>query len=434
MKKIYSHLKTYILIYLGVFIYIFFYIAVKMSWSGLFFNSNALHLPSPQWGDIFRGIDFFQVPRGAWSFWHGGDLTGVPQKNGGTYAPGQVVNSNVYHPLFTLAIGSFLIQFPANQVFDIWLWIKLAITLITVAYFFWSFRDSKYVSFAIFILLVNFSAFLELGAGQFHFVLNELMLLFLIGLSKRQSFALNGTYYWLTLLVKPVGLLFAPILLIKRQWKVAILGVIIFALLTWAFQDKGNYYVNNLMQNTLHPTLADDPQIITLNVLLRDKTHWPDIVYSLIQYSVLAFIIFFSAFRRIHISKAIFLHVVYFLLFYNLVYEYDWSTLAYVNAVCIIYNQSFQTRFSQFCLLLVSLPSGFAILRLLHFDIKEKGGMMFGAEPGTTAWQLEIVSKLIPVLLLCISVVMSDIKPNVKQFREFFGALRKIHDQLKTFG
>lgn len=434
MKKAYRHIATYKLIYLGLTIQLLFYVSAAWTgWFNIFFNAAALHLPDPTWGNVFQGIDFYQVPRGAWALWHGGSLTGDPLGDGTVYAQGQTVNVNVYHPLFTILIGSFLLLFSPSQAFYVWLWIKLAISLLAVAYFYRSFRDHKYVQFAVFILLVSFSEYVELAAGQFHLILNVLLLLFFISLVKKRPDAWNDPFYYLSMLVKPIGFLFVPILIIKRRWKIAVLGVSMFALSTWLLNSIGGYYLDNLIANILHPDNPGPTQIITLNALLHYSTHWPDMAYTLIRYGVLAIVVLLSSFRRIHISSAIFLMVVYFLMFYNLVYEYDWSTLSYIIAVCIVCNPSFQTKLSRVCILLTCLPSCFVILRLLHFDITDRGGI-YGAISGNQAWQWMVISKVIPILLLCGSVLATDIKPIAKQIKTRFITIRKTNNLSAVFG
>jgi Protein of unknown function (DUF2029). len=384
----------------------------------MFFSGPALHIG-------VKGIDFLQVPRGAWSFWHGGSLTGAPTGNSTVYASGETANRNVYHPLFTLTLGSLLMQFNPLVAYYIWLWIKLPLSIAGVAYFYWSFRDRAYVQFASCILLVNASIYLELAAGQFHFLLNLFLLVFLINVVKRNT-TRSSIAYLLTLLIKPIGLLFLPALIMKRRWKVAAFGALLFVLCTLIF-SKDPYYINNLQTNILHPSRLTDIQFFTLDALLRASIHWPGLVYSVLQYGVLTLILTLISFRRIHISKAIFLMMVYFLCFYMLVYEYDWSTLAYIIAVCIVCCPSFQTPFSLMATLLICLPSYFIVFNLFHYDV-------IHGVPSMLVWQVMVLSKLVPLFILCGSVLWSDIKPIVKQAKAFFRAMRKVNEHLGTFG
>src|SRR5436305_177195 len=376
MRNIYRHLKNrrisnvhfkrYFLIYLGLIIYLLFFISVTWTgWFDIFFSGAALHAGA-------KGIDFYQLPRGAWAFWHGGSLTGDPLADGSQYAKQAYANGNVYHPLFTLTLGSLLALFDPALSPYILLSSKLLLSLVVIAYFFWRFRASRYIGFAVFILLANFSVYLELAAWQFHFFFNMLLFLLLIGLVEKRAALRNGSLYALGMLVKPVGLLFVPMLLFKGRRRTALLGIGLFALATALFLigGVGRYYVENLMANVSSSGVAGPNQIISLAALLHFTTQWPDFVYQTIEYSALLFIILLSALRKTHITTALFLHIAFFLCFYNMVFEYHWSSLAYVLAVGVVASPEFQTRFSRFCILLTCLPSCFILLNYLHIDVK----------------------------------------------------------------
>lgn len=136
---------------------------------------------------------------------------------------------------------------------------------------------------------------------------------------------------------------------------------------------------------------------------------------TLSQYVALLGVILLSAWRRIHIVKAIFFTIVYYLCFYEEVFEYQWSVLAYVLAICVVLQPEFQTRFSIFCCLLICLPSCFLLLSLLHFDVQNVTGL--GLLPDEPAWEWMVVSKLLPLFLSCGSVLLVDIKPLLKRLR-----------------
>ncbi len=428
MNTLYTHLKKYILIYIGLMIYLLFFISVAWTrWFDVFFSGAALHIGA-------KGVDFYQLPRGAWAFWHGGSLTGDPLANGSQYAKQYYSNGNVYHPLVTFTLGSLLAQFDPDLSPYVWLWIKLFLSLLTIAYFFWSFRASNYVNFAVFIMLANFSIYLELAAWQFHFILNMFLLLFLTMLVKRNSPLWTGCVYCLGMLIKPVGVLFVPILLFKGRWKVILHGIWFFIVCSvpFLFFGKGQYYIDNLLLNlSLSGTLGPN-QIITLSALLHYTTHWPDFVYRALQNAALYLVVFLSALRRVHIAKAIFLYIAYYLCFYEQVFEYQWSTLAYVLAVCVVTCPEFRTKLSCFCIVLTCLPSCFILLNHLHIDVKVE--QYWGLIPGATAWEWMVVSKLIPLFLLLVSVLAADFKPTVKQVKAFWITLRKINDNMGLFG
>src|SRR5258708_17116142 len=71
MHVIYRHLKHYSLIYLGLAIYLLFYVSVAWTgWFDFFFIGAALHVEA-------QGIYFYQISKGGLAFWHGGPLFGV---------------------------------------------------------------------------------------------------------------------------------------------------------------------------------------------------------------------------------------------------------------------------------------------------------------------------------------------------------------------
>jgi hypothetical protein len=428
VASFYIHLKKYALIYLGLVMYLLFFISVAWTgWFDVFFSGAALHAGA-------KGIDFYQLPKGAWAFWHGGSLTGNPLANGSQYAKKDFANGNVYHPLFTLTFGSFLAMFDPDRSPYIWLWTKLLISLPIISYFFWSFRTSRYIAFAVFILLTNFSIYLELAAWQFHFVLNMFLFLLLIMLVKKHHPFWSGLVYCLGLLVKPIGLLFVPTLLFKGRWKVVLFGIGLFVLYTLAFLSHGvgKYYTDNLQANLSSSGTLGPNQIITLQALLHYTTNWPDFIYQAIQNGALVIVVFLSILRRTHISKAIFLYVAYYLCFYEQVFEYQWSSLAYVLAICVVTCPAFQTTFSRLCIVLTCLPDCFFLLNQLHIDIQDQGYL--GLIPGATAWEWMVVSKLIPLFLLLISVLAADFKPILTQTKAFWQAMRKVNDHLDLFG
>jgi hypothetical protein len=427
LPSIQLHFKMYSLLYLGFFVYVLFFISVAWTgWFDVFFSGAALHVGA-------KGIDFYQVPRGAWAFWHGGSLIGAPLHDGSQYAKKEFSQNNVYHPLFTLTLGSFLALFDSTLSPYVWLWMKFIVSLATIAYFFWEFREKPFVQFACFIMFINFSIYLELAAWQFQFALNMFLLLFLIRIVKHKPARGNTLLLWLDMLVKPVALLFMPPLVFKGRWRVAVLSLVLFVLSTalFLFHDTSKYYVDNILLNFQYSGTLGPNQIITLAALLHYTTHWPDLVYTTLRYALLLLAVFLGLFRRIHLSKAILLLVAYYLCFYEQVFEYQWSTLAYILAVCIVCCPEFRTVLSRCFILLLCLPSCFVLLNMLHIDVKNLGYL--GLIPGPVAWEWMVVSKLVPLFLLLISVFAGDVRPLYNQLKSFFIAMKKVNDHLGVF-
>src|SRR5437588_13101034 len=99
VKKLWLSLVKNKLIYLGLLITILFYISAYWTkWFDYFFSGSSLHL-------CCRGLDFYQVPNGAYAYMHGGSLSGSLAHGVKAYSSGYYGNANVYHPLFTLLVG-----------------------------------------------------------------------------------------------------------------------------------------------------------------------------------------------------------------------------------------------------------------------------------------------------------------------------------------
>ncbi|GHO44703.1 hypothetical protein [Ktedonospora formicarum] len=428
MKRIITHLQAYKLIYIGAFIHILFYLSASQTgWLNGLFTGDSLHY-------CCRGMDFYQVPDGAYAFWHGGNLTGAPLPNGVIYAQNHTVNSNVYHPLFTLTLGSWLILFQPEQTFYVWMLCKLLITAFVIGYFLWTFRESPYLGFATFILLANCTQYQEIAIGQFQFVLNIFLLLLLINLARGKHTVRSGFLYYLTLLAKPIGLLWLPLFVTKKRLRIALLGFGFFAFSTLVFQvgSLGNYYIDNLSFHLFSPGDYGPDQITTLASLLSYTTHWPKMILQGLQYLFLASVLLLGALRRVHISKGIFLMVVYYLFFYDFVYEYHYTTLAPVLAICFLCCPEFRTYTSRCLILWTCLPSAFVLLN--YFHIGTYWDNMYGANVTPLGWQLMLVSRLLPILLLTINVVRPDIVPAYRQVKAFWLAMRKVNDHLEVFG
>src|SRR5579859_2111965 len=100
IKKWFAAIVQHKLISIGLLINVLFYIsAAKTKWFDYFFSGSALHL-------CCKGLDFYQIPNGAYAYLHGGSLSGIVPHGVLAYWIGNPPsNANVYHPLFTLLVG-----------------------------------------------------------------------------------------------------------------------------------------------------------------------------------------------------------------------------------------------------------------------------------------------------------------------------------------
>jgi hypothetical protein len=206
----------------------------------------------------------------------------------------------------------------------------------------------------------------------------------------------------------------------------------IAATIVFFAHQTGKYYTDHLFATILTTGTGGPNQIITLSAILHFSTNWPDIAYQAIQNGFLILVIFLSSLKRTSIAKAFLLYIVYYLCFYSAVFEYQWSTLAYVIAVCIVTCREFQTRIAGFCILLTCLPDCFYILNLLHIDTQNLGYL--GLIPGAIAWKWMVISKLVPLFLLLISVFSADVIPILRQMKTFWNVMSEINEHLELFG
>ncbi len=441
MQKRLSSISRYTLLGIGLVIHIAFFISASSTkWFNYFFSGSSLHL-------CCRGLDFYQIPNGAYSYWHGGSLSVTQDTTHYLYGIGfPAVNANVYHPVLTLLLGSFLILFSPAASFYVWMFIKLFINLALLTYFYINFKQSKYIYVAIFLSLINSTQYLEIEISQFQFILNVTLFLMLITLVKNEKSPLSGFFYFLTLISKPIGLLWIPVMFFKRQWKTLLIALSLFVIATGIclINHSGDYYVNNLWGNFLTPSTGGPIQIFTLAALLRYSTSLPDSALTALKWSCLALVIIISASKRISLQTGLFLAIAYYLSFYDMTFEYHYSTLIPILAICLVTRPEFQQLSSRIYMILISLPNVLFLLHLLYswhfklgpFDATQTMTMdpYLGPDPTVLGWQLCVLSRIIPVLALTICVVKPFVIPIVKDLSAFTRAIGKVNQELEVIG
>ncbi len=428
MGKIGLFIKQYILICIGAVINVLFYISAwQAKWFNYFFSGSPLHL-------CCRGLDFYQVPNGAYAFLHGGSLDGTPVHGGQIFGVGFPTQPNVYHPVFTLLLGGFLTLFTPTASFYVWMLMKLLITIPVLFYFYRKFKGSKYLNLAVFLTLISSTQYLEIEISQFQFALNMFLFIMLINFVEYGDSIWNGICYFGTLLVKPVGFLWIPVLLFKRQYKTLLIGLVLFAVTTGLFMinNVGEYFVNNLIGHFLYPYHSDTIQIITLDALLRYTFKPPEFLLSLLKISFFALVIFLSAFKKIHLVTGLYLSVAYYLLFYDFVFEYHYTTLIPILAVGLVTRPEFQTMAARVCIVLFSLPNVFFILHYFHFAIVVDP--FLGPDPTELGWQLIVLSRILPVLFLTGIIVWMYARPIYSDIKAFIKAFKTMNKELEIFG
>lgn len=395
---------------LGLLIHLTFFIsAFWTSWYDYFFFGSSLHF-------CCQGLDFFQVPNGAYAFFNGGDLSGRLPPNIANYSIGYPSNQNVYHPLFTIIIGGFFILFNPKTSFYISMAIKLLINLLMVTYLFKSFDNNRHLDFALFLMLINFPQYSEIRIAQFQFLFNVFFFLFLINLYRKGNKIITAFFYFLTLLVKPISLLFIPALLLKKEAKILLYGISFFvlSLLPFILLGKGGYYIDNLSSQILSPIATNTIDILTLDAFLRYT-----LSLSTADTIFLKILVFFSilllTLTRVSIFKIFLLLTLYFLFFYDLVYQYHWTILTPVFTIALLVLKEFQGKIQKFLLALVALPHIFFILRFLNVGVKVDP--FLGPDPTFLGWQIVLLYVLIPPTLLTFLALRPDIKNIILSIR-----------------
>lgn len=401
MKLLFFNKKF--LIALAILIQFSFFIsAIWTGWYDYFFFGSSLHY-------CCQGLDFYSIPNAAFAFFHQGDLTGNLPVGIQPYSIDIFTNSNVYHPLFTIMLGSFFLLFKAKFAFYLWMGIKLIINLGLAYYLYQTFKTNRFIGLAIFIFLANFSQYNDIKISQYQYLTNIFLFLLLIELAKKGSQFRIGFFYFLTLLVKPIGLLWAPVLLIKKQYIPLISGLTLFILSTIPFliTGSGNYYLYNLLSHLTNPILTNTIDIMSLNALLRYifKTS-PDFL-SVLKFLFLGIVTLLAFYKTVDLTKIIYLLILYFLFFYDLVYQYHYSILIPVFTICLLTCKDFQNRFARILLFIISLPHIFFILRF--FQIGFKDDPFLGPNPTWFGWTLVNIFQITPLILLAIIVFRADI-------------------------
>lgn len=392
------------LIILGLLIYTLFNISTLTNhFLDFFFFGSSIH-------HCCQGLDFYQIPNGVYAFLHGGELNGNIPSGINPYALNYQTNINVYHPLFTLIIGYLLIFFKPDSSILIWTLIKIPITLITIYYIFINFRENKFLSFSIFIFLLNFSQYNDIRISQYQFLFNIFLVYLLINILKNKDKLTGGILFFLTLIAKPVGIIWIPVLIIKKQYKIFILGFSLFLISTYTFNvlNVGQYFTDNLFEHLTKPLLLGGIDLMSLDSLLRNGLGLSENFVKSLKFISLGLIYLLAFNKRVSLLKIIFLLIVHFLFFYDLIYQYHFSVLGPVMAICVLALPEFQNKISKILITLISLPTIFFILRIFNYQIVSDPRE--GINPTPLGWEIVSVFQLLPIILLTIIVLVPDLK------------------------
>jgi hypothetical protein len=403
-KKFLKYFFTSKLLIIGFIIYLTFNIsALGPHFYDFFFFGSSVH-------HCCQGLDFYQIPNGMYAFLHGGSLSGVLPFGLSQYSQGYMSNFNVYHPLLTITLGGFFILFNPNLSFHLWIIIKLFITIAALFYFYKNFQGNKYLNLAMFLFLTNFSQYNEIKISQYQFLFNIFLLLFLINIVKNKDRLEGGILFFLTLIAKPIGLLWMPVLYVKRKFTILIIGINLFIISTITFNilKVGQYYTYNLIYHLFTPIQTKGIDVMSLDSLLRNAFHISVNAVTWIKFIYLGIVYLITFSKKVHILKAVFFLVVYFLFFYDLIYQYHFSVLGPLLSVCLLTLPEFQTKIAKILIIIINMPSVFFVLRIINLGVYNNP--ILGVDPTFTGWTIVSFFQLLPILLLAIIVLIPDIK------------------------
>ncbi|NCN45394.1 MAG: hypothetical protein COU63_01570 [Candidatus Pacebacteria bacterium CG10_big_fil_rev_8_21_14_0_10_36_11] len=358
----------------------------------------------------YQGIDFFQVPNGAYAFLNGGELTGKTIAGESSYFFG---NTNVYHPFFTFVVGGFLQFFSPMTAFLLWrifnLLVKFSLIWLIYKKMVLAKTNKQNLMFALFLFLANFPQALEMWNGQYHFLLDAGIVIFFLFL-KNDLLAALGLV--LTFMVKPITILWLPVLVLQKKTKIAVLGVLMFIFLSLPFllNGAGQYYLTNLIIRIGQP-IGGPPGVFTLDSLLR---FWELGIY--LKYGIylkifsLLMIIFLQWKYKISLWKTAFLMTSFYLLFYDLVFEYHYTTVGTLLALGVIFDDLFKEKTAKVLAVLNILPTPFFLMYL--FQIGTKGHYVTDG-----GWSVLVLSKILPLIFFNLYLIMEVCK-NKKNIKE----------------
>ncbi len=404
VKKFLNHVLGSNLLILGFLIYFLFNLSsLKTNWLDYFFFGSSIHY-------CCQGIDFYGIPNGVYSFINGGKLSGANlPENIFPYSEDIVSNPNDYHPITALIVGSLLIISDPNDSFYYWMIAKILITIPIVYYIYKNFSNNKFLNLSIFIFLTNFSQYNEIRISQYQFLFNISLLLFLIGLVKNKDKLESGILFFLTLIAKPISLLWLPVLILKKHFREAIIGITIFGVSTLTFNilGIGNYFTDNLIYHLFNPKEGKSIDYMSLEAFLRYTFNLSPEFIKYFKYLVLISIYLTALNRKTHILTLIFLLVSYFLFFYDHLFQYHFSVLGPILSICLLTLPNFQIRISKILILITCIPTVFFILRLLNFEFIMDP--VYGPNPTMKGWQIVSFFQLLPLVILYVIIFIKEI-------------------------
>lgn len=392
-----------LIICLAILIHLSFYFsALKTHHLDVFFAHGNTH--------ELQGLDFFQVPSGAYAWLRGGSLTGQLAENTDQTAYAPFSNNNVYHPFFTIVLGSILQLFPAETAFKLWLFFRLLITILLTILLYKKYRLHKNFPLAVCLLIALFPHYLEIWNGQYQFLLDLAIFIILIGsLNKhppsKKTQLFNGILYACSLLVKPIGLLWIVPLFLKKRYLTLFSGLLIFIAvsLPFAINGDGMYYFANLF-NRVNQPIGGPPGIFTLDAIFRHFVALEPYA-NLLKIAIAILLLIIQIRVKPNFFTSLFMWTSYYLLFYDLVFEYHYTSLAPFLALGFLSQKTFNKPLVKISSLSYLLPTPFILFYLLQIGAEGR----FVTDLG---WMIMVLFRVIPLIIINYELIKAEFYSN----------------------
>lgn len=331
------------------------WIVVAAALIHLFFYYSALktHTLDKFFLGITPGQDFFQIPNAAYSFIRGGDLQGNLNGQENAYINCCGVNKNVYHPAFTLLVGIPLQLFKPWTSFNLWLFLHLLVSIFVVVFLIRNFKNHKYLPLALIIFLTSSFQYYEILNNQYHFLFDLFTFLFLYENLKNNDSLKAGVFYFIGLIVKPIGLLWLLPLVIYKKFKIILIGLGLYLAITvpFYFLPEGQPFFNNFLGTA--KGIVPNYNLVHLFRLFGQNLNT---VYFWEVIFLLAFSAIFILKKPKFITAVLFI-TGFQLIFYGGTYPYHYSILPFILSLWLLVKDRGFKLIESVALIFLSLPA-----------------------------------------------------------------------------
>lgn len=343
----------------------------NVPWRIIFFIAVALHIClyisayQTSWFDIFfehvtKGQDFFQIPNGAAAFLHGGSLQGIPPTGVAPYTKCCGVNKNVYHPLLTLLIGAPLQLLSPDHAFLVWSIFHLIVTILIVWHMLTTFRKHPLVYGACSLFLLNSYHYYEIQHAQFHFLFTAASYFLFIQIHRKGDTRMGGLLFFVSLLIKPIGLLFVIPLLLAKFWKTVGIGLLGYVAVTvpLLYWEPGKYFIWNILANISgsYPNY----NLYALSRLLPVPLAYIDGIRNICAVGLLLYQIKYKP----RLLNVVMLWVVFQLIFYSGVYHYYYAITSFLVFFVIVTDSVERSKLFWITVASITIPPPIILFHL----------------------------------------------------------------------